>query len=332
MFVNSRSAVVHKDSEAYHQWSTYWLILHLYLIILSPILNLTLHPIFQIIAILWLSLPQYQGALVVYDRIVNPWVDQYESSVDDAVDEAHRGVRKWIWSRLGEMTWILMGEGGNFAMGVLNFVLLAFYGQTTSTTTDNSSSRNSTIQHSISSGRLAPRHSVKKALSESSSSIEDFGSHSFDGGTDEFVNDFMSMLQQGLYVFANVDNKNEVTYIDAEDEIEYNRYVNRFKLSTFSYTGDDNGAFLLSQVPTGSHDIDASAPIRLPVGSLISLRSNGSRGLILECSVATSISAPESTYTTRAEIVLSDESDREILLSGLNICLPRILPRKQQSG
>ena len=62
LLLSSQSAVVRKDAEAYHQWTTYWLILHLYLTILSPILHFTLHPIFQILAILWLSLPQYQGA------------------------------------------------------------------------------------------------------------------------------------------------------------------------------------------------------------------------------------------------------------------------------
>lgn len=323
--------MVHKDSEAYHQWSTYWLILHLYLIILSPILNLTLHPIFQIVAVLWLSLPQYQGALVVYERIVNPWVDQYESRVDDAVDEAHRGVRRWVWSRLGGMTWILMGEGGNLAMGIVNVLVMALHGHNNSPAMNTASESNNAMPPSMSSGQLAPRKSVKEALSESSSSMGDFANHSFDP-TDEFVNDFMTMLQQGLYVFANVDSNNEVIDIDAEDTKQLSRHAIevRFKLSTFSYTEDENGAFLISQVPTESHelDIDTSATVRLPLDSLISLRSNGSRGLILECHGETNNRAPECKQTTRAEIILSDESDREILVGGLKACLPCILPRK----
>ena len=115
--------MVRKDDEAYHQWTTYWLILHLYLTILSPVLHLTLHPVFQILAILWLSLPQYQGASLVYEKIVNPWVDQYETKVDDAVEEAHRGMRRWIFRRLGGVAWILIGEGGNLAEGLLSIAL-----------------------------------------------------------------------------------------------------------------------------------------------------------------------------------------------------------------
>jgi hypothetical protein len=174
---------------------------------------------------------------------------------------------------------------------------------------------------------------VKEALSESSSSMGDFAnhSHSFDP-TDEFVYDFMSMLQQGLYVLAKVDNDNKVTN-DAEDTkklLSRHGTEGGFKLSTFSYTEDENGAFLISQVPIGSPelDIDRTAPARLPFDSLMSLRSNGSRGLILECHGEINNNAPECKQTTRAEIILSDESDRDILVGGLKACLPCILPHK----
>jgi hypothetical protein len=265
----------------------------------------------------------------VYERIINPWVDQYESRVDDAVDEAHRGVRRWVWSRLGGMTWILMGEGGNLAMGIVNVLMMTLHGRNNSPAMNTASESNNAIPPSMSLGQLAPRKSVKEVLSESSSSMGDFANHSFDP-TDEFVNDFMSMLQQGLYVLAKVDNDNEVTN-DAEDtKISRHGTEGGFKLSTFSYTEDENGAFLISQVPIGSPelDIDRTAPARLPFDSLMSLRSNGSRGLILECHGETNINAPECQQTTRSEIILSDESDREILVGGLKACLPCILPHK----
>jgi len=210
-------------------------------------------------------------------------------------------------------------------------LVMALHGHNNSPAMNTASESNNAMPPSMSSGQLAPRKSVKEALSESSSSMGDFANHSVDP-TDEFVNDFMTMLQQGLYVFANVDSNNEVIDIDAEDTKQLSRHAIkvRFRLSTFSYTEDENGAFLISQVPTVSHelDIDTSATVRLPLDSLISLRSNGSRGLILECHGETNNRAPECKQTTRAEIILSDESDREILVGGLKACLPCILPRK----
>ena len=140
---------------------------------------------------------------MVYDRLVNPWVDEYESMVDDAADEAHRSVRRCAWSRLGGLAWILIGEGGSLAGGVINLALGILGVDSFSSGRSFEEERN--IKPSDSTELLPPLHSVKEALSQSSSmEIEDVGDRSFDP-TDDFVSDFTFMLQQGLYVFANVD-------------------------------------------------------------------------------------------------------------------------------
>ena len=310
------TAVIRRDSESYHQWSNYWLILHLYLTILSPILHITLHPVFQILAILWLSLPQYQGALVVYERIVNPWVDQFESKVDDAVEEAHRGVRRWLWSRLGGVAWLLIGEGGDLVEGLMNIVMMALGGDNsaTSATTGGNHSR----QPAILIEPLRPISSVKGALSRCSS-FEGAVDHSFDP-TEEFVVDFVSMLRQGLYVFVNLSHNYE-----AELQAKRHSFEGGFKLGIFSYTAH---AFLISPVTAESHELDVLglAPVKLHIDSLMVLRSSGSQGLILECD---SMTGNTCRNNVRAEIVLSDEADREILFNGLNLCLPHMLPQKR---
>lgn len=297
---SSVKAVVRKDSEEYHQWSMYWLILNLYVTVLSPFLHLTLHPIFQLIAVLWLSLPQYQGASVVYDRIVVPWVDRYEERVDDAVEEVHRSVMSWVWSRLGRFTYVLMGEGGSLAGELLNVVTglvagddVQFFGKPVDPTIQPSNSTNSLLN---------PRHSLREGLSQSS--FEEVGEAV---PSDEFVRDFMAMLQQGLYVFANV----------VADEATESLFERGHKLGIFSY---DGGVFSITPVAvtagaeTGTKE---STPVRLPLDNLRPPRATGAQGLILECqetgNVANNISV---------EMVLSDESDRNILLSGLEFCLP----------
>jgi len=241
----------------------------------------------------------------VYDRIVNPWVDQYERRVDDAVEEAHRGVRRWIWSRLGGVTWILIGEGGSLAEGILTLAM-GFLGA--SAAEPKMSREGPTIQPSRSTESLPPLHSIREALSQNSfEEVEEVGNLTFNP-TDGFVNDFISMLQQGLYVFANVDIRttDETTGVSKERN-------DGSKLGIFSYTKDANRAFLFSPVTAGFNDIDMQSSVRIPIDTLAPLRLSGSQGLVLECHCATT------------HIVLSDESDRDILMNGINACLSSLM-------
>lgn len=332
--LSSVKAVVRCDSEAYHQWTCYWLILHLYLYILSPIFNISLHPIFQILAILWLSLPQYQGALVVYDKLVNPFVDQYERSVDDAVEEAHRGVRRWLWSRFGGVVWLLISESGSLVASLINIVMMMLGISDLGTTMSSRGGTMSAVNHTTrqqqqqqqpnsSAELLHPRHSVKESLRQFPSF--EVGSSGGHGENNKFdpkeIADFLSLLRQGLYVFANVSYND-----DAGNDIfetTLHGFEGGFKLGIFSFTKD---AFTISPVASaGSSEEESNnaSPIKLHIGSLMPLRPSGSQGLILECNSVT----PGAKYrgSVRAEIVLSDEVDREILLNGLNACLPHIL-------
>jgi len=299
--LSSVKAVVHKDIEAYHQWSTYWLILHLYTTILSPFLHLTLHPLFQLLAILWLSLPRYQGAAVVYDRVVIPWVNKYELQVDDTIDVAHRGARRWVLAKLKTIVWAVIGEGGSFVDVLIQSVI----GYTSIVDDDDSSVTGTQNKYHSVSASNPPRHSVKEALSHSSSSIDDMSiSPSFD---ENLVQDFFSMLVQGLYVFANVEKRGED---------EHSIFEGGFKLGVFSFDESEK-KFNITPAERDQQQ-ESSVVERLYVNDLTRLAASGSQGLLLECSKTTG------ELIIRAEIVLSDENDRDILLNGLRQCLPII--------
>ena len=90
---------------------------------------------------------------------------------------------------------------------------------------------------------------------------------------------------------------------------KYSDVKGTFKLSIFSY---GKGAFLIAPTDANNSDPNETAPVRLPLDSLTSLQTSGSQGLILEGN------------EIRAEIVLSDESDRDILMDGLKACLPKM--------
>ncbi|KAL3786543.1 hypothetical protein HJC23_006793 [Cyclotella cryptica] len=318
--LSSVKAVVHKDSEAFFQWSTYWLILHLYSTVLSPILHFTLHPIFQLIVILWLSLPRFQGASVLYERIVVPLVKKYENQVDDAINGAHRGIRLWILSNLGNVMNLAIGEGGN----LIETLIALLFGNGSSNEKDVpiTQTQKQPVSDENKHGKspddstnlTQPRHSVREALSQSSS-LEDFVVVDGDGNVEhsmelmsEYLSDFKSMMRQGLFVFASV----ETIYTTTDDHSPESNPPN-FRLGVFSYSLKNNaGAFLIS--PVGG-DMNLSAVVCLPLHGLIGPICSGSQGIILEHNSNEGVS-------TKAEIVLSNQDDRDILYACLTKCLP----------
>jgi len=375
--LSSVKAVVHKDPESFFQWSTYWLILHLYSTILSPILHITLHPIFQLLAILWLSLPRFQGASAVYDRVVVPWVTKYENRVDDAIDEAHRGVQRWVWSRLGYVMATLIGESGN----MLEVMLELIFGkpfkkkennddggggvdETESNTNDNATldikkqsleTKDDTTSHSSISSNTTekkqqlqqqqqqqqPRHSVRDALRQSST-LEDFVVIDDNGNVEhsmefmaEYVQDFKTMLEQGLYVFFSVKERHtkskSVTESSFDDDgnCNSNNNGNNFRLGVFSYdTHNHGGVFLIT--PVGAQETNSNVAT-LPIYGLTAPLCSGSQSIILEwrgetmASVVTDNAednADSVAINVKAEIVLSNEDDRDILYNCLTKCLP----------
>jgi len=264
---------------------------------------------------------------VVYERIVVPWVDEYETKVDEAVDEAHRGVRRWVFSRFGSFIWLLIGEGGSLADALLK-VTMGFLGcdllQPRKLEEEEVALKPSDSTESL------PRHSIKEALSQSSSfsEVDDVSNSSFDP-TSAFVRDFVYMLEQGLYVFANVDTtvKSSDSDVDIKIQKNQNSFEGGFKLGIFSYTNEERGAFLISPVAAGSNEMDAasSKPVVLPLDTLKPVLLTGAQGLVFEVDGITDSTEEEKLNVIRVEIVLSDESDRNILFNGLNACLPIIL-------
>eukprot|EP00985_Skeletonema_marinoi_P012745 scaffold6223_cov145-Skeletonema_marinoi.AAC.1 len=308
--LSSVKAVVHKDIEAYHQWSTYWLILHLYTTILSPFLHLTLHPLFQLLAILWLSLPRYQGAAVVYDRIVVPWVNKYEEQVDDTIDVAHRGARRWVLAKLKTIIWAVMGEGGS----LVDVLIQGVIGSTIIATDHSNVTDAQNKNHSVKASN-PPRHSVKEALSHGSSSFDDLSINDDQSFDENMVQDFMSMLAHGLYVFANVEK------VAINGEPERSIFEGGFKLGVFSF---DEGDKRFNITPAGRDPQQEQSIERLYVNDLTRLAAFGPQSLLLECSKTTG------ELIIRAEIVLSDENDRDVLLNGLRQCLPIVKDEKMR--
>ena len=206
---------------------------------------------------------------------------------------------------------MVIGEGGSFAEGMFNIAMSLVMGDDASKMDASRSDDNATIQSTNSTESLQPRHSVKEALRQSSS-IGEIDNPAMDHPTEELVKDFISMLEQGLYVFANVVavDDNDISGDGAKSKTHFE---GGFKLGILSYTKEERGAFLISPVAAAAGettDPNGSSPVKLQVDGLKPLRSAGSQGIDFP------------SDSVKAEVVLSDESDRDVLLNGLNACLP----------
>jgi hypothetical protein len=236
--------------------------------------------------------------------------------------------------------WMVMGESGNLAGTIVEGLLGNVLGiisrndeemlNTATNSTRRTSSQDVTTLESSGSS-LPPRHSVKEALGQSSSFEElaigedsKFDNNASFGLESDFYNDFIAMLRQGLYVFANVqmsaeDKTNDRGVVEKRQSI----FEGGFKLGVFSY---NKGVFVIT--PAGEHGEQqvGASNVKLPILKIDPPSSNGSQGLVLECSnVHTEDNNMGGLVHIRVEIVLSDESDRDVLLNGLHKCLPVML-------
>lgn len=209
--------------------------------------------------------------------------------------------------KLKTVIWAVMGEGGSLAEILIQGVI----GSTSSNFDDsNSVSDTQSNKNSIAtSSHHHPRHSVKEALCQNSSGGDSMNDdQSFD---DNLVQDFMSMLVQGLYVFANVEK------ITGSDEQIIPSHTG-FKLGVFSFVESDF-TFVITSPAGRDQQQKESVSERLLIDNLTRISSSGPQGIVLDFSSNT-----RDEPVIRAEIVLSDESDRDILLNGLSQCLPII--------
>lgn len=96
----SAKAAKQQDEEAYFMWMTYWVIwaalsmLEYTLLEYSLKLSLPFFYELKSCLILWLVLPRFQGAAVLFDNYVLPWLIKYEDDIDERITKASTEVRR----------------------------------------------------------------------------------------------------------------------------------------------------------------------------------------------------------------------------------------------
>lgn len=107
--LNSTKAIISKDEEGIREYLTYWCVFGL-LLYLEFILSFfsalrNWPPESKVLFILWLTLPQFQGAYRIYSYILKPYFEKFEDEIDKQIDiisrrvseKAHRHFQTILW-------------------------------------------------------------------------------------------------------------------------------------------------------------------------------------------------------------------------------------------
>lgn len=216
--LSSVRAVIHQDIDAHHQWITYWIILTLFHII-EPFIDVAFHPWLKVMILAWLSLPRYQGAFFIYDKIIVPKLDKYETTVDGHLDGMKAEAKRRAWS-------YILGTGWGMIEKFMRFRDLAIEGNLfASENSEHGEQAEGQMEMEVSNPTIkqqSPLHSISFAEN-----------HEEDK---DYVTDFLDMLARGLFVFALVMNSDS----DEKTAEEY-----KLRIFAFDY---ERKAFLLSPI------------------------------------------------------------------------------------
>ena len=107
--LNSTKAIISKDEEGIREYLTYWCVFGL-LLYVEFLLNLfaalrNWPPESKVFFILWLTLPQFQGAYRIYSFVLRPYFEKYEHEIDEQIKiislevsvKANRHMQNILW-------------------------------------------------------------------------------------------------------------------------------------------------------------------------------------------------------------------------------------------
>lgn len=273
--LSSIRAVHLKDANGYNQWLTYFLLVFL----LNPIFTLLrVHDLFRLVIVIYLSLPKFQGALYIFDQIVNVTLDKYdvENKIDAKILKVKLSIKAKLWNIAKDMGWSALLQIGEIVTFFQSQVMVSKKHEAETHLEDDwrKKKRDYTqtlaMKKETSSDSLAdrkPSHSVVESLS-SFASLEDLNT------TEEkkmYVNDFTEMLRDGLYVFASYKNICQ----DSEEE------ENIFRLRIFFYEeniNEDDGAYFVLH-PVEIHNANPDDIDIIPLNQIKEVQASGTNAI-----------------------------------------------------
>ena len=298
-------SILQKDAAQNRALVLHFVILHIvHGLVLTPLFRCgALNPMLEFPVIFWLAGPT-QGSMVVFECILAPLLARFEGQVDEEIERRRRVVR--------ERTVRFMLSGGAVIVAqlweMISTLLANGQDETGFFAGENEETNNKSgldPQHSV----RASLHSIQSSFGLDSIDADEGSNMDIDGANDQdtFLRDFLAMLSQGLYVFAHIPSTDDDQMdIDGNDDDATNK---TFRLQVFSYN-DDSNRFELSTVD--HRQTDTATSTTLPILEIGKVEASGGQAITIALAEG------------EVEIVLSDEDDRNILLSGLEACIEQL--------
>ena len=110
--LNTVKAVLDRDAKAVKEYLTYWVVF-LITVYLGRVINFlsSAHrshpPELKVLFVLWLTLPQFQGALRIYIYIIKPYFDKYEEHIDNGITTVATEVKSRASRQIKVILWQL---------------------------------------------------------------------------------------------------------------------------------------------------------------------------------------------------------------------------------
>ena len=123
--LNSTKAIISKDEEGIREYLTYWCVfgLLLYIEFTLNIFSLLRNwpPESKVLFILWLTLPQFQGAYRIYSYVLKPYFEKFEDAIDKQINIISRGVSEKAHRHIQTILWqLFLAPNDGLLAGVLS--------------------------------------------------------------------------------------------------------------------------------------------------------------------------------------------------------------------
>lgn len=132
--LNSTKSIISRDEEGIREYLTYWCVFGL-LLYVEFILNFfsalrNWPPESKVIVVLWLTLPQFQGAFRIYGFVLRPYFEKYEDEIDKQINNISRGVSEKAHRHIQTILWQLFLAPNDGLLAALSLTSLPSFSST----------------------------------------------------------------------------------------------------------------------------------------------------------------------------------------------------------
>jgi hypothetical protein len=214
--LDSIKTVVCNDQDGIRELVTYWTVwtacyyIELFFQYFAPATLAKYPPEFKLLFILWLTLPQFQGAFRLYVLIIRPYFEKYEDHIDEQIGIVTKGVRNKIGSSLNVLLYHLFLAPNEGILSIsMTYAATSFMNLTQLNQNNNSKSSSNNNNNNNNSENLLQKR---------------------------FLKGFSLLLKEGIFMKAcldnniDIDNLNTIKMLTYECKLIRNEHILSFTL------------------------------------------------------------------------------------------------------